>query len=164
MKEIKLKECPCCGGETKFRTIDGVNGKPISVYAHCTKCGLETKAFKVSVDYCAKEEAAKVWNERCTETNQCDLGSITVDEIERALKKMEQEFINARKIMEEEKYRGTPKCPICGHRGYNIREIGSDGFNTYVLMTCRSCDTEIRTDKEKIDKFFLERLVQDIEK
>nr|DAF70080.1 MAG TPA: restriction alleviation protein [Caudoviricetes sp.] len=64
MKEIKLKECPCCGGETKFRTIDGVNGKPISVYVHCTKCGLETKAFKVSVDYCAKEEAAKVWNRR----------------------------------------------------------------------------------------------------
>lgn len=64
MKEIKLKECPCCGGESKFRTIDGVNGKPISVYVHCTKCGLETKAFKVSVDYCAKEEAAKVWNRR----------------------------------------------------------------------------------------------------
>lgn len=163
MEEIKLKECPCCGGETKFRTIDGVNGKPISVYAHCTKCGLETKAFKVSVDYCAKEEAAKVWNERCTETNQDDFGDITVDELERALKKMEQEF-NARKIMEEEKYRETPKCPICGHRGYNIREIGSDGFNTYVIMTCRNCDTEIRTDKEKIDKFFLERLVQDIEK
>lgn len=164
MKEIKLKECPCCGGESKFRSIDGVSGRPMSVYVHCTKCGLETKAFKVSVDYCAKEEAAKVWNERCTETNQCDLGSITVDEIERALKKMEQEFINARKIMEEEKYRGTPKCPICGHRGYNIREIGSDSFNTYVIMTCRNCDTEIRTDKEKIDKFFLERLVQDIEK
>lgn len=163
MQEIKLKECPCCGGETKFRTIDAVNGKPISVYAHCTKCGLETKAFKVSVDYCAKEEAAKVWNERYTETNRCDFGGITVDELERALKKMEQEF-NAKKIMEEEKYRETPKCPICGHRGYNIREIGSDSFNTYVIMTCRNCDTEIRTDKEKIDKFFLERLVQDIEK
>ncbi|MBS5395531.1 MAG: Lar family restriction alleviation protein [Clostridium sp.] len=163
MKEIKLKECPCCGGESKFRSIDGVRGRPMSVYVHCTKCGLETKAFKVSVDYCAKEEAAKVWNERYTETNRCDFVGITVDELERALKKMEQEF-NAKKIMEEEKYRETPKCPICGHRGYNIREIGSDSFNTYVIMTCRNCDTEIRTDKEKIDKFFLERLVQDIEK
>ena len=64
MKEIKLKECPCCGGETKFRTIDSVSGRPISVCARCTKCGLETKAFKVSADYCAKEEAAKVWNRR----------------------------------------------------------------------------------------------------
>ena len=163
MKEIKLRECPCCGGESKFRSIDGVSGRPMSVYVHCTKCGLETKAFKVSVDYCAKEEAAKVWNERCTETNQGDFGGITVDELERALEKSAREFA-VRKIMGEEKYRETPKCPICGHRGYNIREIGSDGFNTYVIMTCRNCDTEIRTDKEKIDKFFLERLVQDIEK
>lgn len=163
MKEIKLKKCPCCGGESKFRSIDGVSGRPMSVYVHCTKCGLETKAFKVSVDYCAKEEAAKVWNERCTETNQGDFGGITVDELERALEKSAREFA-VRKIMGEEKYRETPKCPICGHRGYNLREIGSDSFNTYVIMTCRNCDTEIRTDKEKIDKFFLERLVQDIEK
>lgn len=163
MKEIKLKECPCCGGESKFRNIDGVSGRPISVCACCTKCGLETKAFKVSADYCAKEEAAEAWNERHKEIYQDNFGGITVDELERALKKMEQEF-NARKIMEEEKYRETPKCPICGHRGYNLRKIGSDSFNTYVIMTCRNCDTEIRTDKEKIDKFFLERLVQDIEK
>ena len=163
MQEIKLKECPCCGGESKFRDIDGVSGRPISVCAYCTKCGLATKAFKVSADYCAKEEAAEAWNERHKEIYQDDFGGVTADELERALKKMEQEF-NARKIMEEEKYRETPKCPICGHRGYNLREIGSDSFNTYVIMTCRNCDTEIRTDKEKIDKFFLERLVQDIEK
>ena len=53
------------------------------------------------------------------------------------------------------------QCEINAKRS---EEIGSDGFNTYVIMTCRNCDTEIRTDKEKIDKFFLERLVQDIEK
>ena len=33
MKEIKLRECPCCGGESKFRNIDGVSGRPISVCA-----------------------------------------------------------------------------------------------------------------------------------
>lgn len=43
MKEIKLKECPCCGADSKFRSIDGVSGRPMSVYVHCTKCGLETK-------------------------------------------------------------------------------------------------------------------------
>lgn len=162
MKEIKLKECPCCGGESKFRSIDGVSGRPMSVYVHCTKCGLETKAFKVSVDYCAKEEAAEAWNERHKEIYQDDFGGITADELERALKEFVQELVTMKKT--EEEYRETPKCPICGHRGYNIREIGSDGFNTYVIMTCRNCDTEIRTDKEKIDRFFLERLVQDIEK
>lgn len=72
MEEIKLKECPCCGGETNFRHIDGVSGRPISVCAHCTKCGLETKAFKVSVDYCAKEEAAKVWNRRESDIETCE--------------------------------------------------------------------------------------------
>lgn len=158
MKEIKLKKCPCCGGETKFEYGQDFITK--QVRAKCSKCGLATKWVDESVDYCAKEEAAKVWNNRYVETNQGDFGGITVDELERALKKSAREFA-ARKIMEEEK---TPKCPICGHRGYNIREIGSDGFNTYVIMTCRNCDTEIRTDKEKIDKFFLERLVQDIEK
>ena len=69
MEEIKLKKCPCCGGESKFRNIDGVSGRPISVCACCTKCGLETKAFKVSADYCAKEEAAKVWNLRAQQIN-----------------------------------------------------------------------------------------------
>lgn len=142
MKEIKLKECPCCGGESKFRSIDGVSGRPMSVYVHCTKCGLETKAFKVSVDYCAKEEAAKVWNERCTETNQCDLGSITVDEIERALKKMEQEF-NARKIMEEEKYRETPKCPICGEGGLHILTLSYLFDKARAQIHCDMCGTDI---------------------
>ena len=163
MKEIKLRECPCCGGESKFRSIEGASGRPISVCVCCTKCGLETKFFKVSADYCAKEEAAKVWNKRHTEINQDNFGGITADELERALEECVKELV-AMKNPGEEKYRETPKCPICGHRGYNIREIDSDAFNTYVLMVCRNCGTEIRTDKEKIDKFFLERLVQDIEK
>ena len=73
MKEIKLKECPCCGADSKFRSIDGVSGRPMSVYVHCTKCGLETKPFKVSVDYCAKEEAAKVWNRRESKQPRCPI-------------------------------------------------------------------------------------------
>ena len=131
-------------------------------HVECKKCGLQTKTFKQSIYYCAKEEAAEAWNERHKEIYQDDFGGITADELERALKEFVQELVTMKK--QEEEYRETPKCPICGHRGYNIREIGSDGFNTYVIMTCRNCETEIRTDKEKIDRFFLERLVQDIEK
>lgn len=161
MKEIKLKNCPCCGNGARFMYKLEDDKRRIRV--ECYKCNLSTGWVDESLDYGAKEEAAKVWNKRCTETNQNDFGGITVDELERALEESAREFA-VRKIIGEEKYRETPKCPICGHRGYNIREIGSDGFNTYVLMTCRNCDTEIRTDKEKIDKFFMERLVQDIEK
>lgn len=139
MKEIKLKECPCCGGETKFRTIDGVSGRPISVCAHCTKCELETKAFKVSVDYCAKEEAAKVWNKRCTETNQGDFGGITVDKLERALEKSAREF-NAREIMGEEK---TPKCPVCGEEGLRILTLGYLSNKVCAEIHCDICGTDI---------------------
>lgn len=139
MKEIKLKECPCCGGETKFRTIDGVSGRPISVCAHCTKCELETKAFKVSVDYCAKEEAAKVWNKRCTETNQGDFGGITVDKLERALEKSAREF-NAREIMGEEK---TPKCPICGEGGLHILTLSYLSDKARAQIHCDMCGMDI---------------------
>ena len=161
MKDFKLKECPCCGGEARFVYTLETDTRRVRVV--CNKCDLSTGWVDENLDYGAKEEAAEAWNKRHTKTNQNDFGGITADELERALEKSAREFA-VRKIIGEEKYRETPKCPICGHRGYNIREIGSDGFNTYVLMTCRNCDTEIRTDKEKIDKFFLERLVQDIEK
>ena len=126
---------------------------PKQVRAKCSKCGLATKWVDEFVDYCAKEEAAKVWNKRNTEINQDDFGGLTTNEFGRALVEGMQKVV-AMENPEEEKHGETPQCPICGHRGYNIREIGSDGFNTYVIMTCRNCDTEIRTDKEKIDKFF----------
>ena len=141
MKEIKLKECPCCGGETKFRTIDGVNGKPISVYAHCTKCGLETKAFKVSVDYCAKEEAAKVWNERHKEIYQDDFGGITADELERALKEFVQELVTMKKP--EEEYREAPKCPICGEERLHILTLGYLPNKACAQIHCDMCGTDI---------------------
>lgn len=139
VKEIKLKECPCCGGESKFRNIDGVSGRPIFVCARCTKCELETKAFKVSADYCAKEEAAKVWNKRCTETNQSDFGGITADELKRTLEKSAREF-NAREIMGEEK---TPKCPICGEEGLRILTLGYLTNKLCAEIHCDICGTDI---------------------
>lgn len=62
MKEIKLKECPCCGGKAKFmyRLDDGIR----QVRVVCNRCNLSTEGVDESLDYCAKEEAAKVWNRR----------------------------------------------------------------------------------------------------
>ena len=70
MKEIKLKKCPCCGGETKFEYGQDFTTK--QVRAKCSKCGLATKWVDESVDYCAKEEAAKVWNRRESNIETCE--------------------------------------------------------------------------------------------
>lgn len=137
MKEIKLKECPCCGGETKFEyRLDFMTKK---VRAKCSKCGLATEWVDESVDYCAKEEAAKVWNERCTETNQDDFGGITADELKRALEKSAREF-NAREIMGEEK---KPKCPICGEGELRILTLSYLPNKVCAEIHCDICGTDI---------------------
>lgn len=80
MKEIKLKECPCCGGETKFEYR--LNFTTKQVRAKCSKCNLSTEWVDESVDYCAKEEAAKVWNRR-ESSEVCDkCGSDNIEVVE----------------------------------------------------------------------------------
>lgn len=73
MKEIKLKECPCCGGEAEMKETRYIDSTPSSVKVLCKKCALQTKSFAESIDYCAKEEAAKVWNRRmrCAVCDYC---------------------------------------------------------------------------------------------
>ena len=80
MKEIKLRECPCCGGETKFEYRLDFTTK--QVRTKCSKCNLSTKWVDESVDYCAKEEAAKVWNRR-ESSEVCDkCGSDNIEVVE----------------------------------------------------------------------------------
>ena len=67
MKEIKLKECPCCGGKAEFGQTNFTQTKG-SVLIYCTSCDLRTNIFE-SLDYCAKEEVAKVWNLRAQQIN-----------------------------------------------------------------------------------------------
>ena len=92
MKEIKLKECPCCGGEAEMKETRYIDATPSSVKVLCKKCALQTKSFIESLDYCAKEEAAEAWNGRHKEIYQDDFGGITADELERALKEFVQEL------------------------------------------------------------------------
>ena len=58
MKEFNLKTCPLCGGEAKF--VYGIR----NIHIKCIECELTTGSIEESLDYCAKEEAAKVWNRR----------------------------------------------------------------------------------------------------
>ena len=71
MEKIKLKECPCCGGEARF--VYTFEADTRQVRAKCSKCGLATKWVDESVDYCAKEEAAKVWNRRESKQPRCPI-------------------------------------------------------------------------------------------
>ena len=71
MKEFKLKECPCCGGKAEFGQTNFTQTKG-SVLIYCTTCDLRTNIFDESLDYCAKEEAAKVWNRRESNIETCE--------------------------------------------------------------------------------------------
>ena len=73
MKEIQLKECPCCGGEAEIKETRYIDATPSSVKVLCKKCALQTKSFIESLDYCAKEEAAKVWNRRESKQPRCPI-------------------------------------------------------------------------------------------
>ena len=80
VKEIKLKECPCCGGKAEFGQTNFTQTKG-SVLIYCTSCDLRTNIFDESLDYCAKEEAAKVWNRR-KNSEVCDkCGSDNIEEV-----------------------------------------------------------------------------------
>lgn len=71
MKDFKLKECPCCGGEARFvYTLETDTGR---VRVVCNKCDLSTGWVDENLDYGAKEEAAKVWNRRESKQPRCPI-------------------------------------------------------------------------------------------
>ncbi len=60
MSEIKLATCRC-GGEGGFAFSKTADGKE-STYVICKKCGIRTPEFTASLEFCAQEEAAKIFN------------------------------------------------------------------------------------------------------
>lgn len=66
----KLKPCPFCGCKANIqkRTFGDNTGY---AFVSCESCGASTKNFHKSLDYCAVEEAIKVWNRR-TERSEDD--------------------------------------------------------------------------------------------
>lgn len=139
MKEIKLRECPCCGGGARF--IYTLEADKRRVRVVCNKCALSTGWVDESLDYGAKEEAAKVWNERYKEIYQDDFGGITADEFERALKEFLKEPVTMKKP--EEEYRETPKCPICGEGGLHTLTLSYLPNKARAQIHCDMCGTYI---------------------
>lgn len=57
-----LDLCRC--GEAEMKETKYINSSPSVVRVICKKCALQTKTYAQSLDYAAKEEAAKAWNRR----------------------------------------------------------------------------------------------------
>lgn len=77
MDEIKLKRCPCCGGEAQIGNVRSFLGK--GIYVKCKNCELRTEVILVdnpvlkcvgldeSTRYTeeqAVEKSAEIWNRR----------------------------------------------------------------------------------------------------
>lgn len=61
-KDAELLPCPFCGGKAKLI----INMQSFVPYAmvRCENCSTKTKNVMQSVDYCATDEAVKLWNQR----------------------------------------------------------------------------------------------------
>ncbi len=61
-KDTELLPCPFCGNIADLKKCPTLNSP--GVYIECSKCGATTKLIYAALDYCAVEEAAKLWNQR----------------------------------------------------------------------------------------------------
>lgn len=66
-KDTELLPCPFCGG--KARLV--INMQSFERYAmvQCENCSAKTKNVIQSVDYCATDEVAKLWNQHMSRDN-----------------------------------------------------------------------------------------------
>lgn len=95
-KKIHLKHCPCCGGKAELQKSTRPDGgcHYSVVFVKCTECGMQTREL-ISDGYYDEwhtpEEAAKLWNRRCSVPchylRKAGCFIITEEEIRKALDK-----------------------------------------------------------------------------
>ena len=58
----ELNHCPFCGGEAEYKAWAEYG--TFYAYVSCKRCGAESARVKPTIDKCAKDEAAGLWNRR----------------------------------------------------------------------------------------------------
>lgn len=66
-KDTELLPCPFCGGKAKL--IIDTQFSELYAMVRCENCSAKTKNVMQSVDYCAVDEAVKLWNLRMSRDN-----------------------------------------------------------------------------------------------
>lgn len=62
IKDTELLPCPFCGSKAKL--IVNIQSYQPYAFVQCENCSAATKKVIQSVDYCATDETAKLWNRR----------------------------------------------------------------------------------------------------
>lgn len=84
-KDTELLPCPFCGGKAKL--IINMQAFEPFVMVRCENCGAKTKKIMQSVDYCAADEAVKIWNRRA-------IPDEVVSEVENAFIAVDEQLSN----------------------------------------------------------------------
>ena len=69
--ETKLKPCPFCGGSAGYYEFNMDSYDEYKeVYVYCRECEARTPVMHKNINYCAKDEVAKLWNRRVDNTEE----------------------------------------------------------------------------------------------
>ena len=63
LSEIELKPCPMCGSQPKLKVCKHGGKQYDYAEVYCTQCGVNIRK-DIDVEYSAKDEAMRIWNER----------------------------------------------------------------------------------------------------
>ena len=112
MSKIELKPCPFCGSEPKIVNFGDI------AFVRCSGCRCRSGAVQASVDYTAKEVAAKEWNQRVNEKHEY-IGVIVCEMCRKSYPDVERHW---------------NYCPNCGAKMEGVEECERDQAEKLLVL------------------------------